>query len=108
MPTRFAVIAVAAALACLALAAPAGAARPAGTRCDQGIDLGFTTAKVFVRNMTCVRGRQILRKWRDLPENPAPKKTVVAGYTCRFGGTELQLTVRCTKGRKLARMRWGG
>ena len=108
MLIRAAVCALAATLACVALAAPAGAARPAGTSCDQGVDLGFTTAKVFVRNMTCVRGRQIVRKWRDLPEDPAPKKTMVAGYTCRFGGTELLLTLRCTKGRKLARMRWGG
>ena len=61
--------------------------------------------------MTCVRGRQIVRKWRrkvSRSDGPAPENVRVAGYACRFSGTDFLLTLRCTKGRKLTRARWGG
>lgn len=104
------VFALAAGGALLAVA-PADA-RLAENRCDRRIDLGFTTATVYARHMTCVRARQVVQRWlRKVSRNgdgPAPRRTRVVGYTCRFGGSELLLRVRCTKGRKRAKATWGG
>jgi hypothetical protein len=93
-----------------ATSARAAAARAAATRC-RGIDLGFTTARVTVERITCRKGRLVLLEWKrkaDKSEGGAPKIIHALGYRCRFGGTDESLKTRCTRGKRVAQMRWGG
>ena len=89
-----------------AAAAAAGAAR----RC-RGIDLGFTTTRVTVERLSCRRGRFVLLEWKrkaNKSDGAAPRVIRAYGYRCVFGGTDVQLKTRCTRGRRVAQMTWGG
>lgn len=84
---------------------------PPGTRgagCA-GIELGFTTARVSVRNIGCRRGLGILNAWFSTTKGSAPPARLrVRGYTCAFSGPDERLTLRCKRGRRVATARWGG
>jgi hypothetical protein len=83
------------------------AAATAATRC-RGIDLGFTTAQVTARRMRCRKARLVVLEWkRKTPDDaPAPERLRALGFDCHFGGSAL-LTLRCTKGEKVAKATWG-
>lgn len=87
---------------------PGAAARaPRGCR---GIDLGFTTAKVTAERMRCRRARFVILAWkRKTPDNePPPRRMRALRFDCTFGGSDVLLALRCTKGDKVAKATWGG
>jgi hypothetical protein len=95
--------------AATARAAKANAGR-AAKRC-KGIELSFTTARVTVEHITCRKGRFVLLEWKrkaNEGDGPAPPVLYALGYRCRFGGTDASLKTRCTRGERVAQMRWGG
>jgi hypothetical protein len=74
-----------------------------------GIELGFTTALVSVKNTGCKRGLEVLNAWFKKPgKAPPPSRIRVKGFTCDFKGTDELLTLRCKRGRRVATARWGG
>ena len=84
---------------------------PPGTRSAgcAGIELGFTTALVSVRNTGCRRGLSVLNAWFALARgNPPPPQVRVKGFTCGRTGTDELLTLRCKRGRRVATARWVG
>jgi hypothetical protein len=105
-----AVMAAAAVTLLLAAPAPAASFRPCGK-----VSLGFTSAKVQGRSMSCSAARGLFKAWRRAVERvsknrPAPARISVGAFVCRFGGTELILTLNCTgaDGVQAMRARWGG
>ena len=88
---------------------PPGTAARTSQRC-RGIDLGFTTAKVTARRMRCRRARFVILEWKrkTAGDGPPPERTRALGFSCRFGGTDALLTLRCTKDGKVAKATWGG
>jgi hypothetical protein len=87
---------------------PATAARAA--RLCRGIDMGFTTARVTARQMRCRRARFVILEWKrkTAGDGPPPERTTALGFSCRFGGTDALLTLRCTRDGKVAKATWGG
>lgn len=85
---------------------------PPGTRSAgcAGINLSFTTARVSVRNTGCRTGLKVLNAWFATPgKSPVtPSRLRVRGYTCVFSGSDVQLTLQCKRGRRVATARWGG
>jgi hypothetical protein len=84
---------------------------PPGTRSAgcAGIELGFTTARVSVKNTGCKRGLSVLNAWFKKPgKAPPPSRIRIKGFMCSFGGTDEQLTLSCKRGRRVATARWGG
>jgi hypothetical protein len=84
---------------------------PPGTRSAgcAGIELGFTTALVSVRNTGCRRGLSVLNAWFGMAKgSPPPARLRVRGFTCDFSGTDERLTLRCKRGRRVATARWIG
>jgi hypothetical protein len=84
---------------------------PPGTRSAgcAGIELGFTTALVSVRNTGCRRGLSVLSAWFATPNRtPPPPRLRVRGFTCDFSGSDERLTLSCKRGRRVATARWGG
>jgi hypothetical protein len=84
---------------------------PPGTRSAgcAGIELGFTTARVSVRNTGCKRGLSVLNAWfATSGKAPPPSRIRVRGFTCAFSGSDVQLTLSCKRGRRVATARWGG
>ena len=60
--------------------------------------------------MRCRRARFVILAWmRKTPDNePPPRRMRALRFDCRFGGSDLLLKLRCTKGDKLAKATWGG
>lgn len=84
---------------------------PPGTRSAgcAGIELGFTTALVSVRNTGCRRGLSVLNAWFAIPNRtPPPSRLRVRGFTCDFSGSDERLTLSCRRGRRVATARWIG
>jgi hypothetical protein len=74
-----------------------------------GIELGFTTALVSVRNTGCTRGLSVLNAWFKTPgKAPPPSRIRVRGFSCSFGGSDALLTLKCKRGRRVATARWVG
>ena len=111
MPIRrlvlLALLAVATSVLATAAAAPARSAA-AAERC-RGIDLGFTTAKVTAKRIGCPKARAVVQKWRQKAgDGPPPAHSRALGFDCHFGGSDLLVTLRCTRGDKVAKATWGG
>ena len=96
---------------CKAPRAPASAAAARAAKRCRGIDLGFTTAKVYAKRMRCRRARFVVLEWKRKAgesDGPAPRVLTALGFRCTFGGSDVQLRLRCTRDGKVARATWGG
>jgi hypothetical protein len=65
--------------------------------------------------MACAAAREVFKAWRSVvrkanPNGPAPARTTVGPFSCRFGGTDLTLKLDCAgaDGKQAMRARWGG
>jgi hypothetical protein len=88
---------------------PPGATARVAKAC-RGIDLGFTTARVTARRLSCRRARFVILEWKRKTndDGPPPRHLRALGFDCHFGGTDALLKLRCTKDDKLAKATWGG
>jgi hypothetical protein len=96
---------------CKAPPAPASASAARDAKRCRGIDLGFTTAKVYAKRMRCRRARFVVLEWKRKAgesDGPAPPVLRALGFRCTFGGTDALLRLRCTRDGKVARATWGG
>ena len=118
MARRAALIVAVAGLMGLAPAPSAGAATGdplaraslMGTRCGF-VSLGFTSARVYGINVSCVYARSVFRSWLARPRPPSgppPTISYVRGFRCRFGGTDFLVKLDCYRGTQIVRGRWGG
>jgi hypothetical protein len=90
---------------------PCKAPRAKAAATCRGIDLGYTTATVTARRMACRRARFVILEWKRktaAEDGPPPRVMRALGFSCRFGGTDALLRLRCTKGEKVAKATWGG
>ena len=78
-----------------------------------GYDLGFTTAKLKAKKMSCRGAREIFRKWQnkvDCGGDGPCERARVKNFVCRFGGTEARITLDCKHRErpKALKARWTG
>jgi hypothetical protein len=107
-------------LATLLLAAPASAALdgPVYALDPLSHKLKIKPAKLSFRDLEtcaggagCRRARFVILEWKRktaAEDGPPPRVMRALGFSCRFGGTDALLRLRCTKGGKLAKATWGG
>ena len=111
---RLVLLAVIAAATTAGLAVPgASATAPGYKRCGT-VDIGYTNAQVAARRVRCRNARRLVRKWRQKVNSPSCQPAVtrcrvvrVSRYRCVWGGDEVTVRLRCTKGRKRVRAYWG-
>jgi hypothetical protein len=77
--------------------------------------LSFTEARVFGRHYGCLKSRRLFQAWRKKlakadcnPDNNYCKVSHVKKFRCVYGGDDLTMRWRCTKGDKRVRAYWGG
>jgi len=76
------------------------------------IDLGYTKGEIKAFGMSCKAAKELFRAWQGVvkcPDKPCAHSQV-GPFNCRFGGTDVELKLRCTdKGRERAmKAHWGG
>jgi hypothetical protein len=121
-------LAIATALLALVAAAPATAGAGAGEPASASLagyhycgkipnpDTGGTT-RIYGHRVGCRDSKSLWRLWRRNLDKQAPtcnnkahncEVTHVHHFRCVYGGTDLEIRLRCTRGTQRMRAYWGG